>query len=552
MARGDRAVAFVLPAGGRWGIWSVMKRLSVSALVWSLCGLLLGTGWGWWRGAATARTGAAGGAEGVAVPPLVSGSPVAAAATGGGAASGGRIGQLERIAAASRGELVVLTKELLAGGADFNLRQLLWERWVEVDPAGGYEALQAGEFPVDDQQQDVSHYLSAWAVTDPDAGVARALALPSDFNRSIALSGIASQLAAERPADFVRFLPQLKMGRDADEMLLRAVEVLASRDPAAARKLLETESADPRREKQDNYALASKIASGWGKVDPAAALDYFRKQKSAEVRSSGLAAIAKRVVRDNPELAATLLTESGKMYSIHEVARSLAKTNPEGALAWLAAHFPEEGRSYSAGIVKTYLPHEAAAAVEYMARHAGALFGEQGLDPSERDRWNVDDPQAALKAAAAVTDAGARADIQQVLLEVLARRAPEEALAAAVAMPGLEGKTGVVVRAAVQAWSRTDLTAASGWVAALPPGPDREHGIKGLIGVAAVVEPDSALRWAAELSVSDDRTGCISRILQLSAQTGEEQVETILESLALNPQEKAKIRKLVNLQNLPR
>src|SRR5436190_3522184 len=124
-----------------------------SVLVWSLCGLAAGGVWGWAeRQTATGKTaraltlpaGAKASAVTAATPPAVAPQD---------ARKGGQLRILERIAAAPREDLAALSRELLSDGSDRWAIWFLWNRWIEVDPEGGFRALMAGELVSKDRMR---------------------------------------------------------------------------------------------------------------------------------------------------------------------------------------------------------------------------------------------------------------------------------------------------------------------------------------------------------------------------------------------------------------
>ena len=120
---------------------------------------------------------------------------------------------LERIGSASRGDMVNLSQELFSGKPGLYTVSLLWERWIELDPEGGFRALLAGELTGEDRMTQVWNYLGKWSVKDPDTAIAQALALPESHDQTVAFSRIVNALVTTRPAAFFRHYAELsKLG----------------------------------------------------------------------------------------------------------------------------------------------------------------------------------------------------------------------------------------------------------------------------------------------------------------------------------------------------
>lgn len=117
-------------------------------LVWSLFGLLAGAVWGWAdRQTTTEKT-----ARALTRPAesrvSTAATPTPPVVVPKDAEKGGQLRLLERIASASREDLAALSRELLSDGSNFFAISVLWDRWIEVDPEGGFRALMAGELIV--------------------------------------------------------------------------------------------------------------------------------------------------------------------------------------------------------------------------------------------------------------------------------------------------------------------------------------------------------------------------------------------------------------------
>ncbi len=502
-----------------------------SPLVWSICGLLVGGAWGW-----TDRMPAAKNTTGPHLSKTEKGNPSPAPVPLTDAAldgpGGTQLRLLARIGSASRADMVALSQELFSGKPDPYTVSLLWERWLELDPEGGFHALLAGELTGEDRMTQVWGYLGKWAVKDPDTAIARALALPEKYDQTVAFSRIVNALVTTRPADFFQHYAELSKLGAAQHCVGAAASHLAATDPRALVKLLEYPAGFGMGDPEQPKAWQG-LASGWARIDPRAALDFFRKVADPENRNLGLNKIAQQVITRDPDLAAVICKEAGGKESIQKAAEALALTNPDAALAWLKKYFPGESASAASVVARNHIPRTAGSAVDFMVRHAEVLFSQGKVAMEPLSRWSVDDPAAALILTDKIGDAGVRANARELLLDLMVVSSPQEAIQAAAAGP----ERVRTFRGAVENWAKQDLTAASRWLNDLPAGAERDSAISGLLSVTLRVEPDSALPWAITVSDKSERVDNLAWVLRRTGRQTEGVVVPILQELAIPPEE---------------
>ena len=444
---------------------------------------------------------------------------------------------LERIASASREDLVLLSCEMFNGKPDFYMAGLLWERWIDLDPEGGFRALLGGELVTKDRMQQVWTYLGKWAARDPDAAVAKALILPEDRDTRVALSRICRQLAATRPADFFRHYPALSQkGDDATYCVQMAAAKLAARDPRTMVGLLDGSGAGLVLADTDKTKAWQGLASGWAQTDPQAALDFFRSLKDKEIQRAGLDKIAIQVIARDPDLAAEIIKGSQGADSFKKAAEALALIDPAAALAWLKQHLPEASAVIASELAREYIPRSAQAAVEYINRHSD-VFGKGKIDYAPLSRWTVDDPAAALALTDSIGDHAARSNARILFLDLMAISSPQEAIEKAAAGP----ERNRILTRAVENWAKQDLTGASQWLAAEPAGLARDSAIYGLLSVTMRVEPESALPWAAAITHESERVEKLAWVLSRTNQRELNEVTAALRGFADTPDEIARI-----------
>jgi hypothetical protein len=62
-------------------------------------------------------------------------------------------------------------------------------------------------------------------------------------------------------------------------------------------------------------------------------------------------------------------------------------------------------------------------------------------------------------------------------------------------------------------WSQRDISAASAYTEALPPGEDRQAAVKGILDGAFEESPESAFTWALTLTDAGDKADKIDNLL---------------------------------------
>jgi hypothetical protein len=150
---------------------------------------------------------------------------------------------------------------------------------------------------------------------------------------------------------------------------------------------------------------------------------------------------------------------------------------------------------------------------------------------------------AGLAKAALIEDASVRSGVLATLLGFQARTEPEAAIRA-MSSHSLEGASAAyVLETALRSWAGTDLTAASAWLAAQPPGKERDGAIWGFNEVARVAEPDSALQWAMSISEPQQREQAVLRTLHSWRTLDPSAAAVALDGLALPEEKKTALAK---------
>lgn len=450
---------------------------------------------------------------------------------------------LERIAVASVEELQALTVELLgAGKMDGNAIQSLWDRWIEVDAAKGFEFVLAQLSSRPELSGLTNLYLGRWSIKDPDAAVAKSVTFGNAEEREIVFSRFSDELARYRPQDFFRLFAILGEWCDVAEVVDQAARGLAKTDPQAVLAFLEkypaVNKSKPRDEDGDDdqteamrQSLLSGLAGGWAKADSNAALAWVQGLKDEAERAACTKDIAMEIAKTQPEEAGILFGEIFKMGEKYRAELTNALTKLGGAWPGLDAEavlqsmkqsMGDEGKVTLRAFVERSIPRDAVASVEFIANHAEFL---NGLALNE---WTPHDIPMGLSKAAEISDPSQKELVQSYLLAALARKSPQAALQSARQSLSSGDAKNWVVTTALTNWAAEDITTASAWLATQPPGRERDAAIQGMLLVASQVEPDSALRWVVELSSSEAR---VEAATKMAADLGEDERNELTDKL---------------------
>lgn len=287
----------------------------------------------------------------------------------------------------------------------------------------------------------------------------------------------------------------------------------------------------------------------WAEQEPAAAKEFLQAQLASGKASPGL--------KDAARFMATVLARQA-----------------DGTVLEWASQLPEDVRGEAAGAALTQL---AAADPAGTAVRLAEFSGLPGLDADNlageiAATWARDHPAEALAWAAAQTGATQKNGLEGVL-EVMAAKDFDAALAAAKALPGDAATTGLstlirkapAVRAAelaglveqqpegnaraeasagiMSAWTHQDPEAASVWMQRQPRGEIQDSAITAFVRWADVRDPEAALLWAGSISDPAKRMDAVGHIIGQLRDKAPSAVQPWLESnTSLTPAERTEIQ----------
>jgi hypothetical protein len=207
--------------------------------------------------------------------------------------------------------------------------RLLISRWVENDPDGAlqFAASNRGyEYVADDVFQ-------RYAVTDPQAALERAKALPNADLRYMALRGVLSFMAGTDPVATIQLAQTLGDFRGNEPLTSVLYRQWAANDPQAA-------AAQAAQDNTENgwRSPTNQVVRTWAAQDPAAAAKWSLSISDAEAQARSLSQVMRQWTRDDATAAANWATSlpAGGPHdaAVAALATSLAGTDPQNAVSW--------------------------------------------------------------------------------------------------------------------------------------------------------------------------------------------------------------------------
>lgn len=463
---------------------------------------------------------------------------------------------------------------------------LLFLAWGEKDPGAAADALQS--LPHTHRRQEAALALAAgWARRDPRAALEWAGGLKPSMTRERCLAAAVEQYAALDPASalayaanasplqsaallssvlsaWARVSPsaaaaaavRLPEGRGRDQALAVLGRSIARQDPDLAATLLDAIRPGPQA-----HAFAASMAADWAEIDAPATLEWIASLPES-LRERAIEASLARLAGNAPGLAAEFALQATPTPALADhiaaIASSIARDNPDAALAW-ADQFESETTSTQI---------RQAALLDWSREDpVAALRAAAALESNDRDslvtqvagQWASKDPVAALAwAREQEGDLGLAA--RGKALEALVPRDPEAArreieslFQAAMGDPKLEnpiphnehpltGSTSAMVRQL----SLTDPRAATEWARSLPEGNIRREILSRQYTDWATMDPAAAVAYAESSLEGWDRDWTIVSALFRQTETAREMDKAMdLAPRIRDPGERARAVRLI-------
>ncbi len=389
------------------------------------------------------------------------------------------------------------------------------DRWIELDPAGGFSFFST-EYPNAPDSPALAMFAKHWARLDLDAALG-AIETQDEAQCSGAISAVDADLANHRPADFFRLYKDHQFSH---YHISQAARGLASQDVQAMLAVL------PQLSDAAQDGVKADIALSWAENDPEAAVDWVAGLDDGAAKSRAYRALAAALIKTDPARAAELFAMgrdhegsqrlSGQDYSGEDfvwiqVAGRISGDDPLGAFQWSVETGEDPGAT-----MPRFVPHNASGMVDYLANLPAELFASEGGAAvlSTPRRWNPTDVEVGLARLDEIANPQALEIAHAWLLDQQAKTDPAAALASAASEIHSPGNRSPIIKSALYTRATSDPTAASSWLAQQEPGSERDAGIEGLINASRHADPDRAIQWANEIDTAEARAGSVARSLR--------------------------------------
>ena len=402
------------------------------------------------------------------------------------------------------------------------------------DPAEGFTLL--SQIPAVPWKRDAIRGLATgWTQRDPSAAAAAGLALPTGVPRADFLAATFAQWILQditAATTWVSSLPPQE-SRSAIISKLEAFEVQVRNAEEMAALL----------------ALAPDISSGnsvlnnpfyrWAESTPEAALEWvltLPPDEEGEIYASQFLSLALRQLASDPARVLPLLQQlkdpTARESLVSSAGAAWAGRDPAAAWTWAEQLTdPDLRESFEASLASEWARLDADTAIPWLWKNKTSAIGN--LDSENLRVWASASPETALEMIRNFPPDLSSNEVAGGLMAGIAETKPMETLSHLDLIKESDHRAYVISRSLAR-WSRSDITAASAYTDALPPGKDRQSAIKGILGAAFEQEPESALTWAVTLENPERKNEEISRYFQKWQKTDPSAAHAWLSGAALD------------------
>jgi len=277
-------------------------------------------------------------------------------------------------------------------------------------------------------------------------------------------------------------------------MIMFAIMTLASDHPEAALAIF-TESQDLIENGMMSKHLLSSSLANWASKDPAAALDWVRKnsEKHSDIITDDVkAGLVKGAAQNDMRLAFDLIAEL-KMDTPDKAFENLARSaNTEAKRTEFFALLRDKEKSL--GEKGDEITRSAISNLADGIAKDGFEKGSRWISENKLSQEDIDSMGSTLGYNSKGADKGK-------WIEWMGTNVSEE-------------KRGNVIENAMQQWTSNDYRAAGEWLAKTPEGPTREASVSSYARTVAAYDPQTATQWALTLPVGEKRDSTIQSIYQ--------------------------------------
>jgi len=243
------------------------------------------------------------------------------------------------------------------------------------------------------------------------------------------------------------------------------------------------------------------------------------------------------------ELVRTAPSSNMRDGLLHEALTALMKSSPEAATAWVNALPPGELQDTARVTLDHSDYNPAQLALERAAAsaaHGGEDAASLGLVRSAAKRLLATDPAAATAQIMTWADSPARDAALEAAGLGWASAAQPEALTWAESLP--PDAQPPALGGIMESWAAGEPAAASEYLAALPPGPERDAPAAGFARGLIGVDPASALQWGATVQDAALRAAMLQELAARWKQNDPAAARAVVESIpGLSSEERASL-----------
>lgn len=424
--------------------------------------------------------------------------------------------------------------------------------WAALDPGPAAAYLSTN---YRDSKGAWTKVAAVWALKDPDGCRGWLLTLP-DSLRKDAFAGLC-EAAENNPARVAEILRTIPVTDETKETFLKIAATWAEADAQAAQgwvrdifpegPMRHQALAQVARAVMGNdmgAALAIMDGIGWGRQSPSAQKQLLlpvqeedpKVDFSIDATESSpvfrldftILAILGELGTTNPELALSYIEKTDPAGHVDILGRIVPRwfaRQPEAATRWLDALPPDKLSAPDLTLLLDRFHDLEPEAARTWAQRLPPGPLQQALAGMSADEASLKNPAAAVEAIP-FTDAASRHAALDPIIRHWSTTDPQAALNRLVREPTPLPET---CEAVVNQWTLHDPTAASTWVAALAPGPNRDAAIKGLTTSLTDddAQPDfpAALMWSLSMTDPPSRLKTAQSVLKNGTSSGPEAAE---------------------------
>lgn len=431
---------------------------------------------------------------------------------------------LEEIRKAGRDDFGALWQRIMDISDQYQRRaprEVLYQRWVAVDPEGAYAFIREKD------RGQLDNLMTVWARTNIDGALTWSRGLGDATQTRDTTRQLMAALARSDPEKFLSTAAQVPEDHIASEATQMAFRKLARRDLEAARAALD--SANPKMRTNGSWALALE----WGRQDPQSAFAWVQTIEPAVDKQSALRGLFRTWALNDPQAVMQHLDllqevsgvkgENPRMY----IARGLAAQNPRTAFDWIITNIPRNERmSLLTSEVLPQLPDLKPVEIVKLMDQADVFRGNQpltsttylgsgeiyigGYYPDAEALVSAKDSAAAVQELSALPDSPSK---QMVMLQLCRRWADQDlpAVLARIDTAAPEMKALLASATVTQLTRNKDIDALAKIVPLLPnDGSSITHYFAREL---AQQSPQLALQFAEKLPEGNARTNVRSQAI---------------------------------------